>query len=354
MTFIYVFAVWLSFALAFQRVAYSAAIPQLVPKRFLGYANGVLQLGNGAARLVMPMVAAGLLAVIDMDGIILIDMASYAFAVGVLAVVRFPDAMGFRRYEPLLTEIANGFRYSWHGSGLRVLLVYSALINLFLGPLLVLNAPLVLSFASLGDVGIISSIDAAGVLLGGLVLSVWGGPRHRRVWGFAASAVAMAVFAGVTGLRPSLPLVAVGIFGAGLAMSIHQGIGTTIIQVKVPQRYHGRVFAINQMLAWSTLPIGFGVIAPIGANVFGPMLEPGGALASTVGAVIGTGPGRGIALMYPLFALGMLVVTAVALANRSFAGFDEAVPDALPDDLVGAAEHAERAGTVTAVVEPVG
>jgi hypothetical protein len=118
-----------------------------------------------------------------------------------------------------------------------------------------------------------------------------------------------------------------------------------MIQVKVPQRFHGRVFAINQMIAWSTLPIGFALIAPLGSNVFGPLLEPGGALADTVGRVIGVGAGRGIGFVYVVSAAAMLIVTLIALRYRVFARFDAEAPDALPDDLVGIQERQRRLGT---------
>ena len=337
----YVFAVWLSVVLTFQRLAYTAAVPQLVPKQFLGYANGILQLGNGLARVTMPILAAGLMAWIGLDGILLVDVISYLVALTILAVVRFPALMGWRRKETLVAEIREGFRYSWSHSGLRYLLIYSALINLFLGSLLVLAVPLVLSFGSLADVGLVSAIDAGGLLIGGLILSLWGGPRQRRVLGFLWSAVVLAVFATITGLGASVPVVAVGVFGTALGLAIHQGIGATIIQVKVPQRFHGRVFAINQMLAWSTLPIGFGLIAPLATTWLEPLVQAGGPLAGSVGAVIGVGEGRGIGLLYVIFGLAILVLSLVAMRMPRFARFDIDTPDALPDDLIGAQEKDE-------------
>jgi hypothetical protein len=103
----------------------------------------------------------------------------------------------------------------------------------------------------------------------------------------------------------------------------------------VRQRFHGRVFAVNQMIAWSTLPFGFGVLAPLSAAAFGPLLTPHGALAGTVGRVIGVGPGRGIALVYIVVAVAIAVLTLAGLRTRVLSGFDSDVPDALPDDLVG-------------------
>ncbi|TDB92553.1 hypothetical protein E1267_43810, partial [Nonomuraea longispora] len=97
---------------------------------------------------------------------------------------------------------------------------------------------------------------------------------------------------------------------------------------------HGRVFALNTLIAWSTLPIGFGLVAPYGAAVFDPLVAPDGPLASTAGVLVGTGEGRGVGLMYVLFALAMAVVALVALRSRLPSLVDGGA-DALPDDLVG-------------------
>src|SRR5690606_31894620 len=58
---IYVLLAVLSVALTFQRIAYSSAIPQLVPKRYLGHANGMVQVGVGVAQFLVPVAAVGLL-----------------------------------------------------------------------------------------------------------------------------------------------------------------------------------------------------------------------------------------------------------------------------------------------------
>jgi len=333
---------WVASALAFQRLAFTAAVPQLVPKRFLGNANGVTQMFSGFSALLVPLLAAGLLATIGLGRILLLDVASYATAIAVLAVIRFPRTMGWQAREPLLVEVANGWRYSWGSRPLRALLVFSATINLVLGPALVLVSPLVLSFGSIGQVGQVSFALAAGSFVGGLTFTLWGGPARRRARGMFAVTFALALSCIITGLRPSVALVAVGVFGFGLALTVIQSIYVTIVQIKVPQRFHGRVFALNQMIAWSTLPIGFGLVAPLSASAFQSLLGPGGALSETVGRVIGTGPGRGIGLVYVSVGLAIVVLTVVALRTHVLARFDEETVDALPDDVVGVQALLER------------
>jgi hypothetical protein len=76
----------------------------------------------------------------------------------------------------------------------------------------------------------------------------------------------------------------------------------------------------------------------------------GGALSGTFGHVLGVGPGRGIGLMYLLFAVAMAVLVLIALRTPVLARFDEQVPDAAPDDLIGFEARQRR---LTSAAEPV-
>ncbi|MFG3708201.1 amino acid adenylation domain-containing protein [Micromonospora sp. NPDC047670] len=327
---------------SFQRIAFQSAVPQLVPKRYLGHAMGITQLTNGFAMLLMPVFAAGLLAAIELKGILLIDVASYAVAVLTLAVVRFPDLLGWRPKERLLVAIANGMRYSWQHKGFRLMLGYFALGNIFLAPALVLTTPLVLSFGTATQVAQVALAEALGAVAGGVLMSLWGGPRHRRMIGVLIGNLGTAVGCMLIGLDASVAMICVGAFWLAMAMTTAQSIYATIVQVKVPQRFHGRVFSLNQTISWSTLPIGFALIAPGATALFEPMLAPGGALAGSVGAVIGTGPGRGIGFAYVCFGAALVLITLGGFAIRLLRRFDIEVPDSLPDDLIGAQERERR------------
>ncbi|MET8998776.1 amino acid adenylation domain-containing protein [Amycolatopsis sp. NPDC004169] len=340
--FLYVLIPLGSVAGSIQRIAYQSSVAQLVPKQYLGHAMGLAQLSNGFAQLLMPVIAAGLLAAIELSGILVLDMASYVFAVVSLLFVRFPDLLGWRPREPLLTAIAGGLKYSWNHRGFRTMLLYFALANVFLAPALVLVSPLVLSFGTVTDVAQVALAEAVGAVAGGIGMALWGGPRKRRMVGVLSGNVGIALGSLVMGLRPSLVVVAAGVFLLAAAMAVSQGIYATLVQVKVPQRYHGRVFAINQTITWSTLPIGFAVLAPLAVGWFSPLLAPGGALSGTVGTVLGTGEGRGVGLAYVVYALILLLINAGGFSIRLLRRFDTEVPDSLPDDLVGAQERERK------------
>ncbi|WP_170991125.1 non-ribosomal peptide synthetase/MFS transporter [Herbidospora galbida] len=320
----------LSVALTFQRLAYGASIPQLVPKRLLGHANGVVQMVTGSAQLIVPLIAAGLMATIGLEGILVIDVASYTFAIVSVLLVKFPRTMGLRRRETIWAEMVGGFRYTWFNRNFRAMLLFFAGLNVFLSPLFLLLSPLVLAFGgnTLDDVGRVAFAGGVGVLLGGLAVALWGGPRRHRMRGMLLATLGLAVFCAVTGLQQNLVTIAVGAFGMSLALTVVNGVYATIVQVKVPQRFHGRVIALNTLIAWSTLPLAFGVVAPFGSELMENLVD---------------GPkGAGIGLLYVVFAAAIALIALVALRVPRLARFDADVPDAPPDDLIGLQAVADR------------
>ncbi|MEH1016184.1 amino acid adenylation domain-containing protein [Micromonospora sp. CPCC 206060] len=343
---IYLLIGWLSVALAFQRLAFVSAVPQLVPKRYLGHANGLAQTATGITQFMVPLIAVALLEAVGLHGILLIDVASYLFAIGVLLVIRFPRTLALQRREGIGEEILGGLRYSLRRREFRAMLTFFAALNFFLFPVLYLLSPLVLGFADLAEVARIALTGGVGAAVGGLVMLVWGGPARYRMRAVLLGTLGIAVACVLTGLRPSLLVIGAGAFGMYLALGLVNGVYNTIVQTKVPPRFHGRVFALNQMVAWSTMPLGWGVIAPFASTVVEPLLLPGGALAPTVGAVIGVGPGRGIGLLYVVFGVGIALTALVSLRTRVLARFDDEVPDAPPDDLIGIEARRARTGAV--------
>ena len=325
----------LSVALTFQRLAYASAVAQLVPKRYLGHANGLVQMSGGMAQLVVPVIAVAALAWFGLTGILVLDVASYLVSVATLMLVRFPATLAHSRRETLMAEIRNGMRYSLGRTGIRAMLFYFALLNVFLSPLLLLLSPLAMTLGGLSTAGHVAVAAGAGAFAGGLAVGVWGGPRTDRMRGMLLCAAALGLAGVLTGLRPSVPLIAAGAFGLLFLLSAVNGVYATIVQTKVPQRFHGRVFALNTLIAWSTIPLGFAVIAPLATHLGERWMHSGGWTADTFGRVIGAGEGRGIALVYVVFGIGIALLSTAALRHPVLASFDARTPDAEPDDLVG-------------------
>ncbi|MEW5928286.1 MAG: MFS transporter, partial [Gemmatimonadota bacterium] len=104
---------------------------------------------------------------------------------------------------------------------------------------------------------------------------------------------------------------------------------TAVMMRKVAPEVQGRVFATIQMVAMSSAPVGYLAAGPLADRVVEPLLRPGGALAGSVGSVIGVGPGRGMGLM--MIAAGVLMVLAAlaGIFDPRIRNLEEELPDAI-------------------------
>jgi DHA3 family macrolide efflux protein-like MFS transporter len=173
---------------------------------------------------------------------------------------------------------------------------------------------LILSFATTAELGTVEAIGAVGALLGGILLSVWGGPR-RRVWGIGGFMLLQGLILCLGGLQASVWLIATACFLFMFTAPVVGGCNQTIWQSKVALDLQGRVFAMREMVASASMPIAYLASGFLADRVFEPLLLPGGALAGTVGRVIGIGKGRGVGLLFIL--LGTFMVVAVLLSFLS-------------------------------------
>jgi MFS family permease len=313
--------------------AWSAATTLLVPKEHLGRASGMVQSVDAVATLAAPALAGVLYARVGVGTLVLADVASYAVAVLVMALfVRVPRAAksaetAGQSPQGLLREMQSGWRFVAARPGLLGLLLFFTVDN-FLGTMVnPLLQPMVLDGWSPREFGLVSSAMGLGMLAGTLAMSAWGGPG-RRMYGLLGTGALGGLALCLVGLRPSLPLIAAGTCIYSALMPVMAGCSQAIWQVKVPAGLQGRVFSVRRAIAWSFAPVAFLVAGPLADRVFKPLLVEGGALAGTIGSVLGVGPGRGIGLQISLLGILTAAVSVAALFVRRIRRVELDLPDA--------------------------
>ena len=297
---------------AFQGPAYGASLSMLVPPEHRARANGLMQTGQ-ALGIIAPVVAAGLVATIGVGGVIAIDLATFAFAVMTLFIVRIPrpevSAAGAAARGTLRREAAFGWEYLRARRPLLWLTLLFAFFNFFISISAVLVQPLILSFSSVVSLGWLMMAGGSGMLAGSLVMGAWGGPK-KRINGVLGFVVLGGIALFLHGLAPSPWLIAVMAPAFLFTIPVVGGSFTAILQGRVPPDVQGRVFAMVRMLGMIATPVAYVLAGPAADRVFEPAMAPGGALSGLLGPWIGTGDGRGIAVM---FMVSGLVLSATAL-----------------------------------------
>jgi DHA3 family macrolide efflux protein-like MFS transporter len=314
----------------FRWPAYSAAITLLVPKQHLGRASGMVELAAGLGQALSPLIATPLLLRIQFEGVLLVDLGTFLFAVLTLAVVRFPvppARTGQVERRSIWREMALGWDFIRERPGLYRLIFFGVAVSLIFNLVILWITPLALGFTDINTLGKIASIAGVGMVTGGVVMSIWGGPRRRvagaiRVHGLSGVLLLLA------GLPPSVPLVATAAALFLFSTPLITGSLQPLWQSKVPPSLQGRVFAVRRMVSQAAGPVASLLAGPLADRLFEPWLAPGGALADSVGRVIGTGPGRGVAVLF--IVLGSLTILNALLtwASPRVRSVEEELPDA--------------------------
>ena len=222
-----------------------AAVPALVPPRHLESANSALGFGTNGAEAIGPLVAAGLLPLAGIRGVLLVDAAS--FAVSALLLTRLPaltpTSVGATVAPRLFAQAREGLGYIWSVRPVRILTLGFCGIVLVNGIDDVALLLLATDTLRAGESAVAVLLAAVGVgLLIGYALLARVGARIAMsvllVAGFAVSSVGNLLTGLAWAVGVAFALQAV----RGLGLAAMDVASNTLLQRWVPDRMLGRVF----------------------------------------------------------------------------------------------------------------
>jgi len=290
---IYVIGMLAGFFTAFQYPAYNASISLMVSKENLSRAQGMMGLSYALSGILAPVFAAALLERIDITGIMAIDIVSFLAAFGTLALIHIPQpavsAIGIESRGALWEEVKFGFQYIRERTSLSALTALFMISYVFIAIGATLLAPLILSKTDNSEAALatVQSIGALGGIIGGGIMSVWGGPK-RRVFGVLLGGVGVCLL-GITGLGLGKVILLWGIasFFFSFFEPILEASNLAIWQIRVEADVQGRVFSARKLLVDIPYLLGIFIAGPLAEKwgISGLMIAAGslGALTFIVG-----------------------------------------------------------------------
>jgi MFS transporter, DHA3 family, macrolide efflux protein len=331
---------------SFQFPAYSSAITMMVDKKHFSRTSAMLTLADDSSRVIAPLLAAALIAVIDLEGIVLLDIISFVFAISTLLLIPIPQPAqsetGKKAGRGILKEAGYGFRFMLDNPSLLGLQFNFLMVNLMLGMSTVLRTPMILARTANDEVilGIVASVMAAGGVIGGLVITVWGGFK-RKIHGVLGGIILISLGRAVLGLGQEVIVWSIGGFIIMFFINITNASNQAIWQAKTPPDVQGRVFAARRVTGQATFPIAVLLAGFLSDNVFEPAMAGDGWLPSVFGGIVGTGAGTGMSLLILLTAVIGVIVPIASYAIPMLRNVEDIVPD---NDIIPAQSPAE--GTV--------
>ena len=318
---------------AFQYPAYASVITTMVPKEEYARANSMRSVISSASGIGAPLLAGAVIGIINIKGIMIIDMVTFVLALGILWIVAIPQPEQSKEGQEgkgtIWQETAYGFKYIFERESLLAIMLLFTVSNISAAFGYPMMTPMILS--KTGDsaviLGSVNSISSAGFLAGSLLMTIWGGPK-KRIHGVNASFILWGLLgAFVFGAGWTLPVWLIGGFLISIFNPVINSCYIAIMQSKIAQDVQGRFFGVENMITTLSFPVGQVFAGLLSDNVFEPGLQPGGNLVDAVGGMTGVGPGAGYGFSIVLSGVLSILVGIAGYMIKAIREIETILPD---------------------------
>ncbi len=262
-----------SLASTFHGNAMSASTSLMVPVEQLTRIQGLNQLLNGGLNVVAAPLGALLLGMLPMQGILSIDVITALFAILPLAFIHVPqperNAVDAEK-TTVWTDFKAGLRYMISWPGLLIIGLMTVGINFTIIPAFSLLPLMVKDYfgGSAIHLSWVESAMGAGMILGGVLLSVWGG-FSRKILTSLVGLVGMGAGTLIMALTPSsaIFLAVGGALLVGFMTPMTMGPFFAVIQSTVEPDMQARVFSLLSSVGTGIAPLGLMIAGPVADRV---------------------------------------------------------------------------------------
>jgi len=256
---------------AFHWPAMQASTSLMVPKEQLARVAGMNQTLQGLVAIVAPPTGAVLISLLPTQGVLMIDVVTALLAVVPLLFIAIPQpvreqARDGRQETSYWQDLREGFRYVAAWPGLLAIMLLAVLINFLLTPAMSLMPLLVTKHFGLGAIefGLTDSLFGIGMILGGVLLGIWGGFKKRIVTSMTGI-IGLGTGIVLTGLAPAnmFWLALTGMAIGGFMSPITNGPLFALLQSTVKPEMQGRVMSLISSAAIAMTPLSLAVAGPV-------------------------------------------------------------------------------------------
>jgi len=310
-------------------IALSTCVTLLVPEDERDRANGMIGATMGVSFTITSVFSGLAIGQLGMGWALVLATLASVGATAHLLTIRVPEDQPAPagEHEPMI-DVRGALTAIRQVPGLLGLIGFAACNNLLGGVFMSLMDAYGLEIVSVETWGILFAVLSLGFIVGGLAVSKRGlGSRPLRV-ALVCNLVNWVVCSLFT-VQTSIVLLSVGMFVWLVLMPVIEAAEQTVLQKVVPFEQQGRVFGFAQTIENAASPVTALAIGPIAQLWVIPFMTDG-AGADSIGDWFGTGPARGIALIFTVAGLIGIVVTALAAGSRWYRAISRAAVAAEP------------------------
>lgn len=301
---IYIVNMVIGFANSFQSPAQSVAVGIMVPKEEYARASGMNSFSNNLLTVATPMIAASLISVVGLKGILLIDVVTFLFAEGVLLIfIKIPEVINkhANKNQSIFAGCKEGVQFLCNHKGILYIVLSMACMNFFsrltyeniLSPMILAR-----SGGNTQVLGIVTGMIGFGGILGGLLVSLRKKSDNKIAEIFLTAAFSFLCGDLLMGVGRNVVLWSIAALAASVPIPFITAAQNVIMYEVIPREVQGRIFAVKNAIQFCTIPIGILLGGFLADYVFEPFMVSGSQGAKWVQGLVGNTEGGGMALMF--------------------------------------------------------
>lgn len=309
---------------ALMEPAFKATITDLLCEEDYARAGGMVQIAFNSKLLISPAVAGLLLRVTPVSTLIIIDIFTFFTTVFVIAFVRKGMAVQQKSTKSLnfAIEMKEGVKAIRGKRGVVAMIVIMSIAVFCLGFVQILSKPLILAFAGETELGLLATVSAFGMMAGSIAISMMKNIKsHVRL--LSSGLFGCGIFFALMGVRENLILIAAFGFMMFVFLPFVQIGAEVLIRKNLANEVQGRAFGLISFITQMGYIFAYILSGLLADYVFEPFMKGTSPLVVNIGNVIGTGNGRGIALLILIAGLLLAVVGIVVSRLKSVKTLEE-------------------------------
>ena len=303
--------------------AYQATITDLVSQEDYSKASGLMQLAGSAKYLISPFLAGFIMKFSGIQMILWMDIGT--FFVTVFATLFVAKSLGTTqaaKQTHFFTELREGFGAIIQKRGVFLLVLLSTAVCFFLTFIQTLCTPMILGFSDTATLGVCETICAMGMLVSSLIIGIVS-IKKQYVTILSLSFFCIGLFMILFVFRENIVLITIAGFLFFLELPFANTCLDILVRKNIPNALQGRAWGIISLISQMGYMLANAVIGYLTDAVFEPALQNGGIFYDNIGRVIGTGTGRGAALLILIGGLCLCILAPCIYGSKSIRALEE-------------------------------
>ena len=282
---------------------WSAFLGDVVKKQNVTKVSALFESAEAISMLLGPIGGAFIYSFFGLEGVIVVDLVTCFFGIATITLFKSKKikTKGNLNFRNVYLDLLEAYNWLKKQKGLLSLVLILCICNGLHGFIAVLLPPMVLSFTDATGLGFIESVVGMAFLVGSIIsLRI-----SDRIQGDMKVAIIMGLFCGLAiiigSIRPSIYLLSIFGIIEGVSATIQHTVSSGAWLAITDENIRGRAMALRGTIAHMLRPLGVVIAGPLGDYLEFTFYPKN---VDTLSPIVGTGPGRGYALLF--FAIGVM------------------------------------------------